>query len=310
MSCNFYKKIGFIGAGCYGTAIAQSLSSRVDYISLITDSAEIMNNINQKHVNEVLGDTVLSDTLSCFMKDYSAIKDAELIFITVPVGAVAKVCNLIKENSIKVPVILCSKGLDTENACLISEMVTNIIDNEFLVFSGPSFATEVVRGLPFGVNLASKNMKLAMDIACGLSSEICEIKPLDDYIGLQIAGAFKNILAIGCGMKRGTGLGNNFIAKFIVEGIEEMISLAKAMGGKKDTFFSLGGIGDIILTCTSEQSRNGRFGEYLANGGALSNWKGALAEGAFAAKGIPVFAKKYDVRFKVFDEIYKAIYQN
>ena len=311
MSCNSYKKsygkIGFIGAGCYGTAIAQSVSARADKIALITDSEEIKADINNAHISKVLGNAPLNANLSCDM-DYSTIKDAEIVFITVPVGAVTTVCNLIKENEIKAPVILCSKGVDTENARLISEMVSDIIDNELFVFSGPSFASEVVRGLPFGVNLAGKNIDMVTEIAERLSSSNCIIKPIADYIGLQISGAFKNILAIGCGMKRGAKLGNNAIAKFIVEGVEEMAALAVAMGGKKETFFELGGIGDIILTCTSEQSRNGLFGAHLACGGTLDSWNGSLAEGTFAAKAVPLFAEKYHIDFKVFDEIYRAIY--
>lgn len=311
MSCNSYKKsygkIGFIGAGCYGTAIAQSVSARADKIALITDSEEIKADINNAHISKVLGNAPLNANLSCDM-DYSTIKDAEIVFITVPVGAVTTVCNLIKENEIKAPVILCSKGVDTENARLISEMVSDIIDNELFVFSGPSFASEVVRGLPFGVNLAGKNIDMVTEIAERLSSSNCIIKPIADYIGLQISGAFKNILAIGCGMKRGAKLGNNAIAKFIVEGVEEMAALAVAMGGKKETFFELGGIGDIILTCTSEQSRNGLFGAHLACGGTLDSWNGPLAEGTFAAKAVPLFAEKYHIDFKVFDEIYRAIY--
>ena len=309
MSCYSYKKIGFIGAGCYGTAIAQSMSVRAEKIMLITDSQTINDDINSRHVSSVLGNAKLSENISCAINDYSAIKDCEVLFITVPVGAVVTVCNLIKENAIKSPVILCSKGVDTENARLISEVVEEIIDNDLFVFSGPSFAIEVVQGLPFGVNLAGKDTQLACKIAEKLSSEACTVKPITDYIGLQIAGAFKNILAIGCGMKRGLHLGNNAIAKFIVDGVAEMVQLATKMGGQKDTFSELGGIGDIILTCTSEQSRNERFGEHLAAGGTLSNWEGPLAEGAFAAKGIPVFANKYDVQFNVFDEIYKAIYR-
>lgn len=305
---SYYRKIGFIGAGCYGTAVAQSISLRAKKISLVTNSEDVKNDINLRHVSKVLGDVSLSDNISCDT-NYSIVKKAELLFITVPVKSVAAVCRLIKQNEIKVPVVLCSKGIDVENTQLISETAESILDNELLVFSGPSFANEVVRGLPFGVNLAGKNMDLAIEVAERLSSPTCIIKPISDYVGLQICGAFKNILAIGCGIKRGKKLGNNAIAKFIVEGVEEIISLSLAMGGKKETLLELGGIGDIILTCTNAQSRNGIFGEYLVNGGCLYDWKGALAEGAFAAKAIPLFSKKYNVKFKVFEEIYKAIYR-
>lgn len=308
MSCNSYEKIGFIGAGCYGTAIAQSLSCRAKSIAMITDIAEVKSDINDKHISKVLGDAPLNSNISCDT-NYDSIKDCELIFITVPVNAVITVCKLVKQNNITAPLILCSKGLDTENGRLISEMVDEIVDNELFVFSGPSFATEVIRGLPFGVNLAGKNVKLATEISSKLSSDTCTIKVISDYIGLQVAGAFKNILAIGCGIKREKKLGNNAISKYIVEGLHEMIELAVAMGGQKDTFSDLGGLGDTILTCMSEQSRNGRFGAYLANGGTLSDWQGALAEGTFAAKGVPVFERKYNVKLPIFNEIYCTIYQ-
>lgn len=317
-----FKKIAFIGAGCYGTAVAQAFSERVvDEIVMISDSAEIKESINKEHVSRPLGDAPLSENIVCDT-DYNAIKDAEIVFITVPVIAVAEVCGKLRDFGISVPIVLCSKGLDVDNARLISDMVSDIFSdnengksakltaNELLVFSGPSFANEVVKGLPFGVNIAGKNLDLAKDVAQKLSSDTCFIEPISDYIGLQISGAFKNILAIGCGMKRGANLGNNAVALFMVRGIGEMADLAEAMGGSRETIFrSLGGIGDIILTCTGALSRNGRFGEFLAQGGTLKTWEGALAEGAFAAKAVPGFTKKYGVKMPSFEEVYRAVYE-
>lgn len=302
-----YKKIAFVGAGCYGTAIAQSFSKNVGQICLISDSQEIIDSINQDHVSKVLGNAPLNSNISC-SGDYSSIKDAELIFITVPVNAVSTVCKQIKQNGINAPVVLCSKGVDVENSRLISEMVEEVLPNDLLVFSGPSFANEVVRGLPFGVNISGKNLDLAGEVAKNFSSDVCRIEAIDDYIGIQVCGAFKNILAIGCGMKRGAALGNNAVVLFLVQGMKEIGELIVAMGGNIDTLMALGGLGDIVLTCTGEQSRNGRFGEFLAKGGTLKGWEGALAEGVFAAKAIPGFSRKYGVKFEVFNEVYEAIY--
>lgn len=302
-----FRKIAFVGAGCYGTAIAQSFSSRVSEIIMISDSEAAKESINCEHVSRPLGNAPLSHNIRCDTA-YSSIADAEVVFITVPVGAVAAVCAKIKECRISAPLVLCSKGVDVENTRLISDMVADILSNDLLVFSGPSFANEVIRGLPFGVNIAGKNLDFSKNFARKLSSDTCLIEPISDYIGLQISGAFKNILAIGCGMRRGASLGNNSITQFIVEGTNEMGNLIEAMGGMRETLLRLGGIGDIILTCTGAQSRNGRFGEFLAQGGTLKTWEGALAEGAFAAKAIPGFSEKYGVRMRTFDEVYKAIY--
>jgi glycerol-3-phosphate dehydrogenase (NAD(P)+) len=205
-------------------------------------------------------------------------------------------------------VVLCSKGVDIENARLISERIREIIENDIVVLSGPSFAREVALGLPCGVNVAGKNRNLSISISEHLSCVNFIVKPISDYIGLQVAGAFKNVLAVGCGVMRGLMLGDSAVAQFIVEGLDDMIRLSVALGGKSETFFELGGVGDIILTCNGQQSRNVAFGKYIAGGGALEDWQGNLAEGAFTAKSVPLFEKKHNIELKTLHEIYKSIY--
>lgn len=303
-----YKKVGVIGAGAYGTAIAQCFSVNSREVLLLSDLQEIAAEINEKHTNKALGNINLNQKISCTL-DFSFMKDCDIVFIAVPIGAVMNVCSNIKKYDIVAPIVLCSKGVDTDNARLMDSCVEEIISNEIAIFSGPSFAHEIASGLPFGVNVASKNRVLANDISQCLSNDVCFIKPIDDYIGLQIAGAFKNILAVGCGIMRGLKLGNSAIAQFIVDGIGEMVNIASAMGGRAETFLELGGIGDTILTCTSSQSRNVLFGEYIAHGGTLNDWTGNLAEGAYAAKAVPLFSQKYDLPLKIFNNIYTSIYQ-
>jgi glycerol-3-phosphate dehydrogenase (NAD(P)+) len=135
-----------------------------------------------------------------------------------------------------------------------------------------------------------------------------KIEPLDDYIGLQVAGALKNVLAIGCGIFSGLKFGNSAIAKLMVNGLREIAELSVALGGQKDTVYELGGIGDAILTCTSRQSRNIVFGEYLATGGTLDNWSGSLAEGISAAATIPLLEQNNNVRLPIFSQIHKIIH--
>ncbi|MDR3179661.1 MAG: NAD(P)H-dependent glycerol-3-phosphate dehydrogenase [Holosporaceae bacterium] len=305
MSNNYYKKIAIIGAGSYGTAIAQCFSARSPEILLISDLKSLEESINFRNTSAT---ALLNPNISC-STDFSRAKDADIIFIAVPVSAVADVCHQLREHHMKNPVVLCSKGLDIVSTRLISDLVQEIIPNDVAVFSGPSFAHEVIRGLPFGVNVASEKSALAEDIAVRLHHDKFVLKPLRDHIGLQIAGAFKNILAVGCGIFGGLKLGNNAAAQLMVNGLGEMIALTQAMGGQKDTFWELGGVGDIILTCTSRQSRNVSFGEHLAIGGTIDNWNGSLAEGAFSAKAIPAFEKKFQVDLRIFHWIHEVIYK-
>ncbi len=303
-----YKKIGIIGAGCYGTAIAQCISYVIAEVVLLSDSENIANEINNHKISPVFCDILLNNNISC-TTDYKNIKDSDLIFIVVPVSSVISVCENIKRHAITSPIILCSKGIDANNVCLLSDTVEKCIKNEIAIFSGPSFAEEINSGLPASVNVSSKSYKLALDIEKNVSSDKFKIKAISDYIGLQIAGAFKNVLAIGCGIADGLNLGRGAIAQLIVKGISDMCKLSEALGGKKDTFLDFGGIGDIILTCMSNKSRNVLFGRHIASGGRIDNWNGNLAEGAFSAKAIPLFESKYSIKMEAMHEIYDTIYR-
>jgi glycerol-3-phosphate dehydrogenase (NAD(P)+) len=304
-----FNKVGVIGAGSYGTALAQCFSKRAKEVLLVSDTKVITSNINTLHMNlKALCGASLNMNISC-TDDFSEIRDGDIIFIAVPVSAVLLVCQQIKESRIRAPIVLCSKGFDIENARLQSDLFEEILDNDYAVLSGPSFASEIAQGLPAEVNIASKNHELSNRIAESLSSEMFKMEVIDDYIGLQVAGALKNVLAIGCGILSGLKLGNSAIAKLIVNGLQEMADLAVPLGGKKETFLRLGGIGDTVLTCTSRQSRNILFGEHLAAGGGVDNWHGPLAEGVFAAKVIPPLEKKHGVNLKIFSEIYRAIHE-
>ncbi|MDR2646472.1 MAG: NAD(P)H-dependent glycerol-3-phosphate dehydrogenase [Holosporaceae bacterium] len=304
------EKIGIVGAGCYGTAIAQCFSRKAKEILLVSDSKTTASSINKLHMNlSALPGIPLNSNISC-TDIFSEIQSCSIVFFALPVSSVLLVCKQIREYEIKAPLVLCSKGFDVENGRLQSDTVEEILGNSYAVLSGPSFAHEIARGLPAGVNIAGKNMKLSRHIAECLSIPTFKIEAIDDYIGLQVAGALKNVLAIGCGVLSGLKFGNSAISKLIVDGLREMAELSNVLGGKKETVFELGGIGDVILTCTSQQSRNVLFGEHLATGGHLKNWTGALAEGISSAKAIPIFERNYNISMKIFSEIYKAIHES
>ena len=304
-------EIGIVGAGSYGTALAQCFCNSVEKIVMISDLAEVSNSINKQHVNSRFCPYVVLDQKIVCSLNIDDLKNSKLIFLAVPSEAIEEVCMNLKKNKIGAPLILCSKGVDIVNGRLLGELIHDICpDNKFVIFSGPSFASEIAKGMKAGVNVASNDYALAQKIAKIFSSENFKVEAIDDPIGLQIGGAFKNMLAVGCGLYRGLGHGESTIARLIVEGIKEMAELAEHLGGKKETFLEYGGIGDTILTCTSTQSRNVLFGKYIASGGTVKNWQGPLAEGARSIKAIPIFETKYGVNLKIFREIHDRIYPN
>lgn len=302
-----FERVGIIGAGSYGTAIAQCFGRRAKKVLLISNEDRATLCINESHTNpDFIPGVVLSENISC-SGVFSDVSDCDIIFIVTPTAAVESVCRQLKQHEITAPTALCSKGFCNDEGKLQSTLFEEILDNDYAIFSGPSFAGEIAAGLPAAVNIASKNGELSGRIAENLSSENFKIEPIGDYIGLQTAGALKNVLAIACGIFFGLKLGNSAVARLITEGLNETARLSVALGGQKDTIFALGGVGDTILTCTCRQSRNMMFGEHLAAGGTVENRNGPLAEGVFAVKSIPILEQRCNIRLKIFSEIYKII---
>lgn len=299
------EKIGIIGGGCYGTALAECFSRVVKDIWVLERNSNIIQSVNQNHINSVsLPSTPLSKNIT-YTDDIANFEGAELLFIVIPTSLISYICNQIKDFT--VPVILCSKGFDIENGRLLSDLLEDQLSNEIFVLSGPSFAAEIAKNLPAKVNLAGKNQQKCTEIAQALSSRNFKIEPISDMISLQIAGALKNVLAIGCGILCGKNLGQSASAQFIVKGIHEMIEIAESLGGSADTFSKVGALGDIILTCNSLQSRNMSFGKFLAKEGSLKIWNGPLAEGILAAKFIPALRRPGKLFYKIYQVIYEQI---
>lgn len=299
------KKIAIIGGGSFGTALAQCFSQVSKTVKVIEVNQQIVESVNKFHENKISLPNIILNKNIFFTESLENIIDVELVFLVVPTKFIRETCSKIKKLQVNVPVILCSKGFDLDKNRLLSDLLSEELNNSIFVLSGPSFAAEIARMLPVKVNIAGQDYELCRQLSEKLSSESFEIEAIEDYVGLQIAGALKNVLAIGCGILFGRNLGQNSIAKLIVQGIEDMVALSEFMSGKKDTFLKIGALGDIILTCTSTQSRNMSFGKFLADGGTLSNWKGSLVEGIFTAK---FFENKNDLLLHTFKKIHDVIY--
>ena len=304
------KSICIIGAGAYGCALAHVFSKKFD-VTIISRSFDTAQAINKFHRHPRIFPCIeFSEKIKC-QSDYCNLEKANIILLCTPVSGVRVVCeHLSKLDTIKnVPIILCSKGVEINTEKFTSEIAEEYLSNPILVLSGPSFAEELVNNLPASVSLASKHKALCEELAEILTSSTFILYPNYDVIGTQICGAFKNILAILCGVFYGLNLGKSAIAYLITKALEEMRLLIKNLGGDPNTVDEVCGIGDIILTCTNEMSRNMSFGKFLAQGGTIDVWQGELVEGAYTTKVIPLFQKQ-NINIPIFHMAYDIIYNN
>jgi len=299
------KNVGIIGGGCYGTALAQCFSKVVKKVCVVESNSEIVNSVNNDRVNNLsLPGIHLNDNIF-YTQDESDLRNSDVVFIVVPANFVRSACDQVRDFS--GPIVLCSKGFDLKNRRLLSDLVAEQLSNDLFFLSGPSFAAEIARNLPAKVNLAGEDFEQCSGIARELCSDNFKIEPIPDMIGLQVAAALKNVLAIGCGVLHGKNLGQSTVAQFMVKGIQEMKQIAEFLGGHAETFDKVGALGDIILTCTSLQSRNMTFGKFLAEGGSLVTWDKALAEGIYSSKFIADLKYSGKVLYRIYQVIHGQI---
>ncbi len=282
-----FENISIIGAGAWGTALAQASANAGNKVKLFTQDETHAKEINQTRQNlRFLGEQKLSNNIEAHF-DKGELRNSDIILMVVPAQVTRIVLQEIDEVLLaSKPIILCAKGLEEKTLMRQSEILRSIVPSAIpLVLSGPSFAKDVASGLPTAVTLAGleNNNALTNKIASTLSSKYLRLYSNDDIIGIELAGALKNVYALACGAVEGAGLGLSARAALIARAYAEMVRLIVKMGGTKQSMVSLAGIGDLTLSCTSEQSRNYLFGRLLGQG---KNKQQILNEGAKLAEGV------------------------
>ncbi|MEE9315011.1 MAG: NAD(P)H-dependent glycerol-3-phosphate dehydrogenase [Rhizobiaceae bacterium] len=274
-------KIGILGSGAWGTALACLLARNKHGVQLWGRDSDLCNEISTRHTNEkYLPGIELDKKIVAVENIEDAIAGSQCLLLVTPAqtaGELAKkITKLIPEN---LALVMCAKGIDSETLLLPSDRVKEIIPQASIsALSGPSFATDVARGLPTAVTLASGSLEEASRLAKNLSGDRFRIYASDDLRGVEIGGSLKNIIAIAVGVSRGMKLGASAEAALITRGFAEIVRLATAMGGRKETIFGLSGLGDLTLTCSSVQSRNFSYGVAIGSGKGVKGLP--LAEGA------------------------------
>jgi len=296
------KSIGVIGAGAWGTALAQMLASDGSDVLLWAYEAEVVAAINTQHCNALyLPSANLSPTIRATgdLADFAAL---DIVLAVTPAQVLGKVLSGLAQAPRDL--VLCSKGIEAGTGELMNEVASQAVPGSTIaVLSGPTFAHEVAAGLPTAVTLAcSGGEEQWQRLARALSRPTFRLYYSDDVTGAEIGGAIKNVLAIACGIVEGLGLGQNARAALIARGFSEMLRFGEALGGKTETLAGLCGLGDLVLTCSSTSSRNFSFGKALGEGqnaaDLLAN-RSTVAEGAHTAPVLARLAEEHGIAMPI-----------
>lgn len=262
--------IAILGAGSWGTALALHLARNGVAVCLWDHMTELLQAMKTQRCNQrYLPNFTFPKTLHIELRLEDALEKSRDVLIAVPsraFDAVLQAC--LPHIAISTRILWVTKGIDPERHVLLHTLIERHFTKAmpFAVLSGPSFAGEVAAELPTAVTLASNNDDFQQEMAALFASPLFRIHMTSDYIGVQIGGSVKNVLAIAVGISDGLGYGANFRAALITMGLNEMIRLGLAMGARLETLIGLSGMGDLVLTCTDSQSRNRRFGLALGQG--------------------------------------------
>ena len=312
------RKIAVLGAGAWGTALAMSISQR-HQVSLWARNAGHVSGMRKARANPLyLGDFPFNDNLQVEDNLQTALDGADLILSVVPTAGFRAILQDIKKLGCTLPVIWAHKGLEPISAKLPYEVALEELGNPAVTgqhwgaLSGPSFAAELVRGLPTAVTVAANDDAFAKEAALLIHGANLRVYHTTDVIGVSVGGAVKNVMAIAAGISDGMGFGNNARAAMITRGLAEITRFGLALGAKAETFMGLAGAGDLILTCTGQYSRNREVGLQLASGKSLADilsGLGHVAEGVNTTAEVMRRASGMHVDMPITFEVNQALSQ-
>ena len=304
-----FGRLGVIGGGAWGTALAQVGASGGRDVLLWARESEVVEGINASHENALfLPGLKLGATIRA-TGELAELSDCDAWLVVTPAQHMRAVLEAAP--TADKPLILCSKGIEEESGALLHRVAAEACpDAPISVLSGPTFAHEVAAGLPTAVTLASDDQGLAEALRNRIAQPSFRIYLSDDVAGAEVGGAVKNVLAIACGVVDGKGLGQNARAALIARGFAEMTRFGLANGARRETLVGLSGLGDLVLTCSSTSSRNFSLGKGIGEGRSpaeLMSDRRTVAEGAFTAPVLARLAREKDIDMPVVAAVDKLL---
>jgi glycerol-3-phosphate dehydrogenase (NAD(P)+) len=309
---NEQKSIGIIGGGAWGTALAQAFASQERDTLLWAREPEVVESINARHENELFLKGRKLDPRLKATASLAEISKREILLLVTPAQHLRATLKTIKPDlSPQTILVICAKGIELETGKLLSEACEEITpDNPFAILTGPTFASEIAAGLPCAVTIATLDKAAAKILQQTLGTKLFRPYFTTDIIGTQLGGALKNVIAIASGVVHGKGLGESARAAIMTRGVAELAELAAAMGAQKETLLGLCGIGDLMLTASSMQSRNFSLGAALGEGKTLEEilqQRNAVTEGVHTAESALALAKKYNVVMPITETVNRCL---
>ena len=289
-------RISVLGTGAWGTALAAAFVRQGHAVKMWGRNASTCDEISRLKTNATyLGDASLPDRLQATAEMAEALDGAEIVLFVAPAQSTGEVAGQALAHLPADAVLLaCAKGIDNTTGQTQCEVITEKLpDHAVGVLSGPSFAADVVRGLPTALTLAMPEQEMAQSLAVALSGEAIRLYASDDTVGVQIGGSLKNVMAIAVGICRGGGMGASAEAALITRGYAELVRLGVAMGARAETLMGLSGLGDLVLTCSSELSRNFSYGIAIGSGRDVTGLK--LAEGVHTVSIANEIAERHGI---------------
>ncbi len=303
------RRLAIVGGGAWGTALAMVAHRGGSLARLWARDPDVVATINQRHQNPLFLPGVILDPAITATADMAfATEGAEAALLVVPAQFLRGVIEVLGRHLRRgLPLLLCAKGIETSSLKMMSEVAAEILPaSPSAVLSGPTFAAEVARELPTAVTVASADASLGQAFIEALGSSRFRPYLSQDPVGAEIGGAVKNVLAIACGIVVGRNLGDNARASLITRGLAEMIRLGVAKGGRAETFRGLSGLGDLVLTCSSAQSRNYGLGLALGRGQPLKaalRGSRSVVEGVATAASMTQLADRLGIEMPIAAEV-------
>ena len=306
------KNIAIIGSGSWGIALAIHLANNENNVKVWSFTQEETDLINKERKCKFLPNAKLPENIYCTLSFEEALKDTDFILHVTPSKFTREIFKQYKQYVGNKPVIICSKGFEKESLKTLDEVIKEEMPEARIgVLSGPSHAEEVSIAIPTVLVIASKDEEIKKQIQDTFMGPNMRIYTSNDVKGVELGGALKNIIAFCAGVAAGIGLGDNTFAALVTRGLSELTRLGVALGGEKETFYGLSGLGDLIVTCLSEHSRNRRAGKLIGQGKTLEEAKKEVGMVIESIDNIDVayaLGKKHNVEMPIIETAYNVIY--